>query len=317
MPLFICRTLINRDMNNRPFYIVFLLSVLCSCSDFISKDITGDTVTTLSPVNGDTVTSYSQLFWWEEVEGAEEYHLQVVKPSFTNIQMLFLDTTIEGNKFNFSLQPGTYQWRVRAQNNAGYTPYTINTITIDSTLDLTSQTVQLISPSNNTTTQDLQNTFRWFDMPFADSYTFHVLQGSTTIHINSNITSDSISYTFPAYGTYKWRVWAQNSASNSHYMEYNITVAAGVSTPYAPADNDTIFTPVASMGWTRPTGIVADSLIIATDVFFSNVVHRSLNSATSYSFTVAPGQEYYWKLRSKTSQGTMSGYSAVYRFYAD
>lgn len=306
-------------MSNRIFYfiIVMLAAVFQSCDDFISKDITGETVVTLSPANEDTVSSYSQLFWWEEIEGAEEYHLQVVKPSFSYIQQLLLDTTIVENKFSFSLQPGTYQWRVRALNNAGFTPYTINTLTIDSILDLTSQTVQLISPANNLTVNSLTQTFKWYEMPFADYYTFQVLTPSNSnIHIASNITSDSLSYSFSNYGTYKWRVWANNSTSSSHYAERTIIVQPAMSAPYTPVNGDTLITPSVSMSWTRPAGIVADSLIIAEDPSFANIVYGNLHTGTTYTFSAVTGQQYYWRLRSKTSNGIFSnGYSGTYTFY--
>jgi hypothetical protein len=307
-------------MNNRYLYfsIVFTL-ILQSCSEFISRDITGETVVTLTPADGDTVSSYAQLFWWEEIEGAEEYHLQVVKPSFGNIQQLLLDTTIEFNKFSFSLHPGTYQWRVRALNNAGYTAYTLSTLTVDSIHDLTSQTVQLISPANNSTSTDLTQTFTWYSMPFADSYTFQVLTGNnSTIHIDPNITSDSITYTFTNYGNYKWRVWASNSTSVSYYGEYNISILPAVSAPLTPASGDTISSTSINMSWTRPAGgnIIADSLIIAKDQSFTDIVHSGLHTGTSYTFTAAQGQGYFWKLRSKVSNGAWSSsYSTIFTFY--
>jgi hypothetical protein len=295
-----------------------LIVILASCSDIISKDITGEAVTALSPVTGDTVSSYSQLFWWEEIEGAEEYHLQIVKPSFSSIQQLVLDTTVQTDRFSFTLQPGTYQWRVRAQNNAGYTEYTVNTLTVDSTLDLTSQTVQLISPANNATVSDLARSFKWYAMPFADAYTLQVLtMNNSTIYINSNITADSASYTFAAFGTYKWRVWATNSASSSHYSEYIINVQPSISSPYTPANNDTVLIASVNMSWTRPAGIVSDSLIISEDPSFATIVHSALHTNTTYTFTAVPGRDYYWKLRSKASSGSMSGYSNTFRFYVN
>lgn len=308
-------------MRNNFFYllIITLAAVFPSCDDFISKDISGEAVVTLSPTDGDTVASYSQLFWWEEIEGAEEYHLQIVKPSFSYIQQLLLDTTIAENKFSFSLQPGTYQWRVRALNNAGFTSYTMNTLTVDSILDLTSQTVQLISPANNITVSNLTQTFQWHEMPFADSYTFQVLTPANgNIYIGSNITSDTLTYSFTTYGTYKWRVWASNGTSSSHYSERNITIQPAVSVPYAPANGDTLLNTLVNMSWTRPSGgsIIADSLIIAEDASFSNIVYNDLHTGTTYTFPAVMGQQYYWRLRSKTSGGIFSnGYSTTYTFY--
>ena len=304
-------------MSNRHFLFLAaaLTLVLPACSEFIAKDISKETVAIMSPVNGDTSTSFSQLFWWNEIEGADDYHLQIVTPRFDNIQQLVLDTTIENNRFGITLQPGSYEWRVRAQNNAGFTSYVTQTITIDSTLDLAGQTVQLISPANNVVSDNPVQTFTWFAMPYADSYTFQVLTTSnSSIFINSNVTTESTTYTFPAYGTYKWRVWAQNSFSMSRYAEHTITISLAASTPATPADNDTVTSPVI-LSWISPSEVIADSLFIYSDASLSTLVHRSLQTATSYSFSGTSGKEYFWRLRSMDASGNLSNYSNIQSFH--
>ena len=113
-----------------PVLLVVLFAGVYSCDDFIEKDLSKKSITILSPANNYTATSYTQLFWWEEVKGAEEYNLQIVKPSFANTQQLIVDTMVHSNQFSFTLQPGSYQWRLRALNNSSHTDYVVYNLKI-------------------------------------------------------------------------------------------------------------------------------------------------------------------------------------------
>ena len=52
------------------------------CSDFIVKDITDETVKILAPPDSFHSNSPEITLWWEEVDGAEDYNLQIVSQSF-------------------------------------------------------------------------------------------------------------------------------------------------------------------------------------------------------------------------------------------
>src|SRR5688572_21362995 len=120
------------------FFIVLIITGNFSCfKDIIEPDISKENVVLLSPKNNDTTTVLTHLFWWNEVEDAINYNLQIVKPSFTTAQQLILDSNVNANKFPVTLQPGTYQWRVKAKNGSSETPYSeIRTLRIDSTANL-------------------------------------------------------------------------------------------------------------------------------------------------------------------------------------
>ena len=109
------------------------LIIFClSCIDIFETDLTGETVETLAPSNNLSTSELSQKFWWNYITGALWYELQVVSPDFTNISSVKLDTTIEINNFQLSLQPGVYHWRVRALNGSSSSEYTENLFTITS-----------------------------------------------------------------------------------------------------------------------------------------------------------------------------------------
>lgn len=72
------------------------------------------------PANGATVTAGQQVaFFWQPVNGATSYELQVANSS-TFTPPLVLDKTVTGNQVNTSTLPvGTLFWRVRAMDSNG------------------------------------------------------------------------------------------------------------------------------------------------------------------------------------------------------
>jgi hypothetical protein len=94
-----------------------------SCNDIVEPSVKGKQVQLESPFDKFQSTSPDISFWWDEVDHATIYHLQVVKPDFTAPESLVLDTVITKNKFLHTLTPGKYQWRVMAQNSSSHTEY--------------------------------------------------------------------------------------------------------------------------------------------------------------------------------------------------
>lgn len=122
-------------MNRKnPSLIIFsVLMIFCmSCIDIFESDLTGMKVETLAPSDSLSTSELSQKFWWNYTTGALWYELQVVSPDFTNVSIVRMDTTIEINNFQLSLQPGVYHWRVRALNGSSSSEYTENLLTITS-----------------------------------------------------------------------------------------------------------------------------------------------------------------------------------------
>lgn len=117
----------------RLIYSLIILSCL-SCTDIFETDISGSSVELLAPVDSLTTKSNSQVFWWNYLNGALWYELQVVSPSFSAVSSLNMDTLIEKNNFQLTLQPGVYHWRVRALNGSSTTGYTENVLNISDTI---------------------------------------------------------------------------------------------------------------------------------------------------------------------------------------
>ena len=69
--------------------ILFCLCILLACTkDFIQKDIRKDLVNIIAPNDSLSTPNNLITFWWDELDGAETYNLQIVKPNFNAITQL-------------------------------------------------------------------------------------------------------------------------------------------------------------------------------------------------------------------------------------
>lgn len=301
-----------------------LLSWSCG-KDFIAKDIKNDVVRVLAPANNLITTSNQITFWWEEVNGADKYNIQIVKPDFATINTIIADTNVAGTKFTKTLTPGKYQWRIRAFNAGSNTPYTLFDLTIDTTSNLTNQLVSPVAPLANAITGNRKVVFKWNPLNAALQYQVVLTDAANGVLKDTTTTATSYTYTFPqATATYKWKVRALN---NSSLTQYNtpLTFSIDVTPPSAP----TLSVPLTgysvsatyTLSWSRTGGadVRYDSVFIATDTLFTNVISRTKTYATSIPINALnnPPQVtnvvYWWRVCSVDSVGNRSPYTAPHR----
>ncbi len=306
-----------------------LLLFIWSCrKDFIVENIDKKTVTVNSPANNTVTTVNLISFWWEELNGAEKYNLQIVKPSFANAVSLLVDTNVTTNKFNFNLKPGTYQWRIKATNAGHSTAYQTYDIRVDTTSDLTEQFVNLISPINNSISGNKVTTFTWGTITVAKKYRVQITSATSLVLDTTLIAKTSLTYTLPAAKSsttaYSWNVKAINDASESQFNtnSYTLTIdlkGPGVPIPTTPLIG-TLVTNTDSLRWTHATDTKYDSVYVADDSLFqTNLVQLwyNVNKAAIAEFNkpASPvGSYYWWKIRSFDLFGNPSSYSAVRKF---
>ena len=306
----------------RTLVLLFLLVgilIMSSCDDIIEKRLNGQTVNILAPSNGVTLPSTSVTFWWEVVKGATKYNVQVVKPSFASIQFLIADSMVTGDKFTLNVQPGSYEWRIKALNSSSQTDFFTFSFTIDSSLNLSNQSVQLISPVNNYISKQFNQTFSWSPVFYSDDYRFEILSSTGgSIFLNAALSNTTISYTFTNDGTYNWRVRAQNGSSVSNYSQSTILIDQTVPAtpaPISPADNAIVHNPFM-LSWSQATDLgspIFDSLYIFANLNQDTLIKAIRPPNTSYTDSLALG-DYFWKLRSIDSAGNYSSYTSLYKF---
>ncbi|MDX2173685.1 MAG: hypothetical protein SFY56_11240 [Bacteroidota bacterium] len=314
--------------------IVALMALLYACKkDFVVENIKDKTITVNAPADNVVTTTNQVTFWWEPLSGAEKYSLQVVQPSFSSITKIVLDTTTTNTKFSITLQPGTYQWRLRAANAGGNTAYQTFNLKVDTTSNLTSILVSNIAPVNNYLTGNTKVAFSWNTLNAATDYEI-ILLNSTNGIIKDTITAlTSYTYTFPSSTTnYSWKVRAKNNFSISQYntaYTFSIDVTApAVSSPTAPTGifpaSGAMVQNTVSLGWSRIGAPDAkyDSVVVATDSLFTNIIGGTktyslsipINALNNSSAITISSNYYFWRLYSKDSVRNVSGPSAFRKF---
>jgi len=313
--------------------LLFLLIVSCQ-KDFIVKDITDKTIIVNAPANNLVTSSNSITFWWEELDGAEKYNVQVVKPDFANIAQLIADTNVTGTKLNLSLNPGTYQWRIKGVNAGGSTAFQTYTLKIDSTSNLTNQLVVPISPLSGYVTNNKAISFSWNSLSSATNYSIEISLNGSVINY-STTTNTNYAYTFTltsaANYTCSWRVRALNSNSISQYntpQTFTIDLLSpSVSIPTLPTSNSTV-TDTTELKWNR-IGVPDaqyDSLFIYSDSLIT-LARKTIVTATKIkinaidtSFPLQAGSSsltpvpYWWRLKTIDNAGNTSGFSNALKF---
>lgn len=310
-------------------YKTLIVIILCACfsdctKDFVVKDIKHASVVVLAPANNLSTPNNSITFWWEEMDGAEKYNLQIVKPNFTSIQQLIADTNVTGTKLRVTLNPGTYQWRIKGVNNGGSSQYTVFNLTIDTTSNLASQLIIPVAPVSNYLTGTKTISFSWNALSAANSYQFQILNYLGVVIKDTTTANTALITSLSAGGSYTWKVRASNAFSISQYnspLSFTIDLTAPpVSVITSPA-HGAMIKDTTELKWTRSsTDTRYDSLYIGLDSLFSSVISservygseikiNALNTAIPVSSAY-----YWWRLRSVDSVGNTSGYSNKLKF---
>ncbi|MDR3694118.1 hypothetical protein [Mucilaginibacter sp.] len=316
-------------MKPRPFvYLLFgilaLTNVLSSCNDIIEPSLSKQQVQLEAPVDQYQSTSYTINFWWDAVDHALSYHLQVVSPTFAAPGALVLDTVVHNYRFSCTLNPGSYQWRVMAENGSSQTAWSSPKSFTVAASSIKQQAVQLISPSNNIVTNQSSYTFQWGSLYGATAYQFEIdtnnFANGNVVISNQTIPGQQISFTFPKDQIYQWRVRAQNDTAQALwspvYMVIYDHTPPGQVTLVAPVSGTTLSLPVA-LSWNSVATAVKYKLYVyqSNGTTIYNSSFPMVLTGTSYSFTLgSSGNTIYWMVTAVDAAGNESQASAKNSF---
>lgn len=290
-----------------------------SCSEVFEYSIAQEQVVILSPGPDYRTNNYTLTFWWEKVEGATRYELQVVSPRFDSVRTLAVDTVVAGNKFACSLAPGTYQWRLRAVNGSSRTEYFTRTLYIDATA-LPAQAVLLTGPADNAAL-NASAAFRWETLYGAQRYRLQVdslnfAAGAAPL-FDQLVTGTEYTYAFPGEGHFQWRVRAENDQEQSQWsrvrrVTYDATPPASVALT-APANNAVNQPVQVPLRWTA--GQPGDSFkIFLYKNTENNLVHTFSAATNTYSYNGAKGEVIFWRVKAVDAAGNESDFSPLWKF---
>lgn len=311
-------------MKNLLYFMLLLLQVVfySGCRDFIEVDLENKTVNILAPSDNMSSTTATVNFYWETLEGARSYHLQLVKPSFDNIVTMLADTNVSGTSFSIVLTPGNYQWRIRGQNGSTQTLYTVRSFTIDSTSDLSSQTLVLQSPDNNYATNAPSVTFSCYELYNSPGYRFamktHTSDFSGTLLLPESLESNTErTFSISTEGYYDWGMRGESATSSTPYAFRSIYIdrtAPGSPLLNSPADGNTSGGPSFTLSWTRASDTgspLHDSIYIYSDAALTTLKRSyKVSSGTSLSDTLSNGT-YYWRVKSVDQAGNTGSFSVT------
>jgi hypothetical protein len=196
-------------------------------------------------------------------------------------------------------------------------------LVIDSSANLTSQQVVLLTPTLNYATNNITQVFKWYELYNANDYRFEIRSPDWNGQLVYNpeiIEGSEISLTLNE-GFYEWGVQAQNNSSSSAFTTRKLIIdlTNPVSpTLVSPSNGDTLTATTANFKWKRGinTGsAISDSFYIASDTGFTNIKVNALVADTTYTWTSVQNGTYYWKVKSIDAAGNKSGYSSRFKFY--
>ena len=127
-------------MKNKSFFLgstckIFLIAniFLLSCSQLLEVDLSYEDVEILG-TNEMIFPTTDVQFLWEPVFGADNYSIQIVRPSFDAINSIVLDTLVEENSIKIRLHNyGDFALRVKAINSYSNTDFSNISFVVDST----------------------------------------------------------------------------------------------------------------------------------------------------------------------------------------
>lgn len=299
--------------------LLFVIYFSVSCGLVLEKDLKSAHITINSPADNDTLRLNTITFWWDDVEAATSYEFQIVKPSFDHVTQLIIDTNLTDNKFTINLNPGVYQWRIRAKNNNTSSAFNTRTLYIISPDSLSSSNIVLKSPADNSYNKTGNVTCKWYTLSGATYYTFQLIDGSGATVYNNNLSTDSVLLNSLPEGTYQWKVRANNDVSSTAFSSRTFSV--DYTNPNTPSLNspfhaDSVNNPF-TLSWSRGLesgSPITDSLFIYSDSL-STLINTYTSTTTSYSLSGFAAGRYYWRVRSIDAAGNVSAYSSTRKFY--
>jgi hypothetical protein len=316
--------------------ILFALStfsiLFTSCETIIAEDISAITPVLILPVSADTVEFNPIHFKWEEIEGATNYHLQVVSPSFSLIDQYVLDTMVTGTDFFFDLDSNEYELMLTADNGA-YTSKTLGPVKFwvgSTTTSTSSDIVVLLAPAHGLyVNENFANQFSWEDLSNEDYFEFSIREGTsfgtgTPIETLTNLSSTSITLgPTLTEGEYHWGVKAYFPSSESFYTLntlYVDTVNPNKAVLSLPADASFQPNGTITFAWNNGTDVgvilspMYSKLQIATDVGFTDIIEEVefIGSTYDFDFTTPGIGLYHWRVLNNDDAGNNAPDSDIF-----
>ncbi len=278
--------------------------------EIFDEDISEETVSLIAPTDNATLGENPIVFSWEEVPFTESYVLQIATPNFDNAVQIVVDETLNATTSSQTLDNGEYEWRIKAQNSVSETLYTTASfnVAIESTGDISDETVILTAPSDNSILETNSIIFTWEIIEFAEEYVLQIatpdFENATQVIVDETLAENSSTQTLED-GAYQWRVKAINSTSETAYSTNTLTVNTQANFPdreviiISPPDNFVSNAQDVNIQWQA----VEDATLYRIQIIDpadSSVISEQTITAISAIVTFPEG-EYVWQVRAENA----------------
>jgi uncharacterized protein YegP (UPF0339 family) len=277
----------------------------------LSGDIQKNVIMLMSPTDKSTIVDKKVTFWWNTLSGAQKYNLQVATPTFTNPVKLIYDQWVTTNFISLDLEPGNYEWRVKASNSTGETNYSQSSFSIYNN-DLTKQKTTLLKPLYGEQINNSSATLSWEKIN--SSATYHLLIKKDSWETGTIVQEMSTSKTeieLPFLnGEYFWGVKAidpQNSSETEYsirkfVVDFKKGLTGTVVLLMSPADKSTIIEKKVTFWWNQLNGAEKYNLQIASPSFSNPVklIYDQWITDISAIVELEPGS-YEWRVKASNS----------------
>jgi len=306
------------------FIVFFIVILFDNCSAVFEKSIANASIDIILPADSLKTKEYTQQFYWEKVTGATRYRLQIAQPSFASnlIQSMVEDTIVTATSVSITLNPGEYEWRVRAENSGSETNYVTRKLyVLQTSFDTRPMSVTL--PTSSTfITYSSGVRFTWNEVQGAEEYYIQIdtMTGSFITPLVDSISGSQFEATpvLKKRGTYKWRMYADSSTMQSQYSTTGyIQFAMDTASLSVPANNALNVGQSSNFTWTKPPStnlIGSEQLTYTINIYNSNTATAPV---TTFTFVGAEtglvafnstykGQVLYWSIVVTDSYGVSS-----------
>ena len=309
-------------LNNITIILIMIITLI-ACDDILEEDISNDVVQITSPMEGAMIDDNTVQFSWQNLEGADNYRIQIIKSN----QEYELDSLVSTNTFTQILDQGSYQWRVKGENFAYQTSFNFPVnFSIETSLDLSGQSVVLLTPSENLYTNNKDIIFSWEEIAIADSYSFMLiknLNGEQTVYQQEDILTESLSIEASSLdedSEYIWKVKAVNGSSETSFSQKSFfvdTVVPNQPTLSSPVNGEIVSPNTVVFNWINGAdsgniqSLITNTFEISTDIDFNTILHSvsTTNNSTQYEFVAS--NTYYWRVKAIDAATNNSDYSIV------
>nr|WP_319570068.1 hypothetical protein [uncultured Draconibacterium sp.] len=264
--------------------------------------LTDKSVEILFPTEGLKMDEAVVSFLWNEVDGANAYHVQIVSPTFDDPVKLIYDQQLESNHFEIELEGGEYEARILASDGITSTPYNTVKFSITSFSD---KKAKFSFPTNNSTLNYSDLTIAWNQIENATNYHLQIVSPDFSspekLIYDDWITTNKVNLNL-ATGLYQACIQATNGslfskADTIHFEISNNSLSETSLHLLAPDNNKLINQKNITFNWEQLDGDVKYEFILKNGNWDDeNLISKFQTDNTQTSLSLDEGS-YSWGVK--------------------